>query len=243
MKIGVALSGCSTGGVGAYAVLDWMREEGLAIEMLCACGVPAVPALVYASGLPCSAGKAILQEFLLDWRNTDISEALAGLSAKLPAGSGDRIHGLALCAYDIAEGKAIVYTNDLAFETDTLITYPLTGLYKALCASVGAAGGFFGAQSVEETCDFALQYGCPYPPLRLAGCERIFSFSFMPLMPESAYDISLDRRIIASSCAASHHEALRFPPSGKKPAYAAYADIAASRLKNCRKALIFSSVL
>lgn len=202
MKIGVALSGCDIGAVGAYGVLLELINQGFEIDMISVSGLPSVTALPFAYGMEEKAVHGLAESFFRNLKEADMDTAVAELAAQLPMGKLRRSSGqtipFALSAVDISDGKIHTFTDLYTVSSDRLVTHSLEDAYDALSATVSPADGlgsyrFHGCR----LCDFSIWYGCPVHPLNMAGVEKIISVAFVPETPETPYEALVKHRLAA----------------------------------------------
>ena len=217
MKIGVALSGCDIGGISGYRLLCLLEDMGLDLHMISVSGTPSIAALLYKSGWSEKVCHAYLDDFLQNRRIAELDTAIDAFSEKLSDRGWKPFQGLVINAVHIADGSAAAFTNDMVYRAGNLRTFPLNVPYHALSATIGAVDGL-GNYPYQgcKLCDYAIQHGCPFYPLRLASCDMILSFSFLPQIPQSPYDISLKNRIEHTCHAADFHFSFQFPPESDK---------------------------
>lgn len=240
MKIGVALSGCDIGGVCAAGVLHWLQKEGIRINMISASGTASPATLLFCCGFGIRQRDVLLKEFLEEYRGIDLDSAIASLSARLSPEMLGQVAGLVIASTNLPDGKVAAFTNDFTFETETLVTIPLLEPYDALSASIGAVDGlgYYPYQGFT-LCDYSVRYGCPIFPLHLAGCDKVLSFSFLPQIPGTAYEVLIHRRIQETGADADLHMALPLPSTSELPQdFAEYQQGAISVLENCRNDLL-----
>lgn len=206
MKIGVALSGCDIGGIGAYAALFELERQGLGIGMITACGIPAVTALPYAYGCGPEECRVLAEAFLEDRAKTDLDMAVAELSAKLKPGQMRRRIPLAVGAVNVPDGRAVLFADGKSRFGGCLDILPLEDAYDALSAAISPAGGLASyPYGGFRLCDFSVWYGCPVHPLRLAGIERTVSIAFLPRLPDTPCEVMAKQKIRASAGLADVH--------------------------------------
>lgn len=233
VKIGVALSGCDIGGVSAHYILRRLRDAGVQIDMISVSGTPSAAALLFATGQDPPANEATLAQFLLERRRSGFNAAVSVFSARLTPQRLRCLRGLVVCALNILDGKAVAFTNDFAYQTDTLRTFPLTECYDALGAALGAVDSpddraYCGC----KLCDGCVRHGCPFYPLHMCGCDRILSFAFLPAIPANGYDVSIIEAVRRTGAGADVHVEIPFA-GAENESLADYHKIAASKLESC----------
>lgn len=243
MKIGVALSGCDIGGVSAYILLHRLREDGLDPGLISASGLAAVGALLFTYGFDVEDCRMHADTFIKTCGEEDLDSAIAQLSDTLHPRILAEIQGLSVSAINITDGKIITFTNDFCFATDTLRTYPIQDVYDMLSATVGGAQGLASyALAGDKLSDYSVRYGHPIYPLQMFGMKNIFSYSFMPLVPQSGYDILLGQKLEQRPVGAEVHTRLRFAPLSLESTAMQYEDIAISEFESCKNIIVSALV-
>lgn len=199
MKIGVALSGCDIGGVGAHHVLDSIRGHGLDIAMISCCCLPAVTALAYAYGYTQASADKLAARFLQDAREHDLDMAVGNIAASLTLRKERKRAGIVLNAADLTGGGALLFTDDLELDAANLRTIPLDDAYDALSATVSGVRGLCSYKlGGHALCNYSAQYGNPVAPLRMLG-YKVLCVSFLPRTPGIAYEAVLKRAVLSSA--------------------------------------------
>lgn len=233
MKIGVALSGCDIGGVGAYGALRELEAQGFEIGMISACGIPAIPAMLYAYGYGPQSFERAAGEFLKTNQESDMDMAVAELAAKLSLRQTGGLVPLAVNTVNISDGKICAFSGSDLLRTSGLCTFPLEDAYDALSATISPADGLTSYEYQGcKLCDFCVWYGQPVQPLRLAGLEKILSLTFVPRSPGTPYQGMVKQKISATANLCDLH----IPIELEGPAtLEQYIKIATTETKSCIK--------
>lgn len=213
MKIGVALSGCDMGGVGAHYLLDRLAAEGVAVDALSLCSVPALTGLLWAAGYDAGAAGKKAKQLLYDAATDDIDAAIARFCDTLHMGRDRDALRLptAVSAVNVADGKSVVFTNSFLADAQNLTAFPLDDAYDACSATVSLMDGLASYHYRDcRLCDYTVWHGAPYQALRLMGAEKILSFSFEPRHPRTPYEVLVRQMLRRSASAADLHIPIEF---------------------------------
>lgn len=228
VKIGVAFSGCDIGGLGAYEVLRALEEHGLEIGMVSACGLPSVTSLLYALGWGGAACRELGEKFLRNAREIDLDMAVAEFAAETPLHRLETKIPYVMSSACVSDGRICAFTNLRRAATDRLLTFPLEDAYDALSATISPVEGLASYEYEGcRLCDFAVWYGSPVYPLKMAALDRVLAVSFLPRSPQTPYEALVKQRITASSKLADLH----IPIEPERADYAGYIDQAAEAVR------------
>lgn len=204
MKIGVALSGCGIGGVGAWDVLCQLNRQGFDIAAVSASGLPAIGAILYSLGFSEKKSHHILGKFIGDCKRYDLDTAIEKLVEKIHPHLTLRLP-LSINSVNVADGKICAFASGGELHTSKLDIFPLeiAELYDVLSATISPADGM-GCYSYKslKLCDFSTLYGVPVYPLYMAGVSRVVSVAFVPVEPQSMYESTVRQKLVDDpSCA------------------------------------------
>ena len=177
MQIGIAVSGSGGSALNAHILLEELEASGIQIAMVSACSAAALPAMLWAYGLP----SCEIPQLLSIWNRTaDTEDTVKQVCRKYFAGKTPACR-IALNSVDIRSGKTVLFSDDLEpADAQTMEIFPLAGNEPA--ALLSAIAPDRQLQTVRfggyDLCDFSLRYGSPFFPLKMMGMERILSVSF-----------------------------------------------------------------
>ncbi|MEM1483978.1 hypothetical protein V6615_03750 [Oscillospiraceae bacterium PP1C4] len=176
MKIGVAFSGSGIGAASAHVFAEELRKCSLAIEMLSVTSLAAVPSLLWTRGIQMDTIAELMNLFSAE------KTPYAGLKMleRMGAFQTMPVCNLAVNSVDAATGISVIYSDIVSSDAWNLKVLPLTGNESVALSST--ISPYKGSESFSDDgmqlCDFAIRYGCPFFPLKMAGMERLLSVSF-----------------------------------------------------------------
>lgn len=176
MKLGLAFSGSGAGALSSHILAQWLRDNALEIEMLSACSLAAIPAMLWSRGISREETGELIEAFS---RSATPVQGV-GLLDRMGVFRQKPVCELAVSSVDVPTGVTVIYSDLLHSDAWNLKVLPLSGNEReGLCATLCPWRGSdpYPARGMQ-LCDFSVRYGCPFFPLKMAGMERLLSFSF-----------------------------------------------------------------
>lgn len=174
MKIGLACAGSGPGAGNAHVLAGALEALSICPEMISCASLSSAPMLLWSRGLELEEiGKRV--GALLDSPNA--RKGLRRFCGTLPE---KRRCALALCSMDLETGVTVVWADGLRSDAWNLKVLPLQGAERKALQSVVSPYLSLepGKWDSLRLCDFSARYGCPLPPLKMAGMERVVSVVF-----------------------------------------------------------------
>ncbi len=176
MKLGLAFSGSGAGALSAHILAQRLRDNALEIGMLSTCSLAALPAMLWSRGVSQEETGELLEAVSRSATPVQGVELLDRMGVFRHKPSCE----LAVSSVDVPTGVTVIYSDLLHSDAWNLKVLPLSGNEReALCATLCPWRGAtpYPARGMQ-LCDFSVRYGCPFFPLKMAGMERLLSFSF-----------------------------------------------------------------
>lgn len=176
MKIGVAFSGSGAGAAAANVFADELLKRSVAVDMLSATSLAAVPSLLWSRG----AGPEELEELMTLFSASQTPQLGLRQLDRMRMFRAPAVCDLAVSCVDASTGITVIYSDTLHSDAWNLKVLPLSGNEPAAlaCALSPYRDSEPFVREGMRLCDFSVRYGCPFFPLKMAGMERILSVSF-----------------------------------------------------------------
>ena len=206
MKIGVAFSGSGAGAAAANVFVDELLKRSVAVDMLSATSLAAVPSLLWSRG----AGLEELEELMTLFSASQTPQLGLRQLDRMGMFRAPAVCDLAVSCVDASTGITVIYSDTLHSDAWNLKVLPLSGNEPAAlaCALSPYRDSEPFVHEGMRLCDFSVRYGCPFFPLKMAGMERILSVSFSG--GESPAQVAADTLSALTGKNADLHYDLRF---------------------------------